>query len=494
MVTSATPVESKVSAAATVSTKPLLQSPAKAGARLARRFERLLTFSELAADFFTVYFSVHAVFWIRGLLDVYPPPTTLEVLGISLGAAVLFVLMLDREGAYRPGNSMLRIRETEYLLRASGQCYVLMLGLALFTDRFSSPEFVSVATLTVLTAMLIQKHLVSLAVHALHARGVGVQKVVIVGAGHTGRRVLGALASSPKLGLDPVVIVDANPERVGASIFAPAYRRERSVPVKTGPVTKEFLEEYEAALVVIAVPSLERDQFVQIFNHAAAANARLAFVPNHYVPSDLWIEHLEVDGLLLASFGGPAERHVYTVIKGLFDFIVGSLLLLLAAPFCFLMGLLIRLDSPGPVLFVQERVGKDGKRFNMFKFRTMYVEAPAYCYSPRTADDGRITKIGRFLRRTSLDELPQLLNVVKGDMSLVGPRPEMPFIVEQYNERHCQRLRVKPGLTGLWQISADRKFLIHENIEYDLYYIRNRSFFMDLAILLHTLFFAMRGI
>ena len=130
----------------------------------------------------------------------------------------------------------------------------------------------------------------------------------------------------------------------------------------------------------------------------------------------------------------------------------------------------------------------------MFKFRTMYREAPPYAYSPNVSDDDRITKVGRFLRRTSLDELPQLLNVLLGNMSLVGPRPEMPFIVKTYTAFHFQRLQVKPGITGLWQLSGDRNYLIHENVEYDLYYIKNRNFFMDLAILLHTTIFAMRGI
>jgi lipopolysaccharide/colanic/teichoic acid biosynthesis glycosyltransferase len=124
----------------------------------------------------------------------------------------------------------------------------------------------------------------------------------------------------------------------------------------------------------------------------------------------------------------------------------------------------------------------------------MRVDAPKYGFHPTDADDPRVTRIGRWLRHTSLDELPQLFNVLKGDMSLVGPRPEMPFIVESYNTHHLQRLQVIPGLTGLWQLSADRSFLIHENIQYDLYYIRNCNFFMDLAILLHTAVFAMKGI
>jgi lipopolysaccharide/colanic/teichoic acid biosynthesis glycosyltransferase len=154
----------------------------------------------------------------------------------------------------------------------------------------------------------------------------------------------------------------------------------------------------------------------------------------------------------------------------------------------------IHWDSKGPVFFRQLRVGRGGKRFELYKFRSMRVDAPKYGLHPTDGDDPRVTRVGRWLRRTSLDELPQLINILKGDMSLVGPRPEMPFIVEGYNGRHRQRLNVIPGLTGLWQLSADRAFLIHENIQYDLYYIRHRNFFMDLAILLHTAVFAMKGV
>jgi len=158
------------------------------------------------------------------------------------------------------------------------------------------------------------------------------------------------------------------------------------------------------------------------------------------------------------------------------------------------LALLIKLDSKGPVLFRQERVGKNGRRFSIYKFRTMKLDACGNDYSPKEPTDNRITRIGRLLRKTSLDELPQLLNVLTGSMSLVGPRPEMPFIVEQYSPLQAQRLRIKPGITGLWQLSGDRAFLIHENIEYDFYYLRHRNFFMDVAILLHTCLFAMRGV
>jgi lipopolysaccharide/colanic/teichoic acid biosynthesis glycosyltransferase len=130
----------------------------------------------------------------------------------------------------------------------------------------------------------------------------------------------------------------------------------------------------------------------------------------------------------------------------------------------------------------------------MYKFRSMYSGSESYACSPTSGRDPRITRVGRVLRHTCIDELPQLVNVLRGEMSLVGPRPEMPFIVAQYEEIHRRRLVVKPGVTGLWQLSADRSAPIHHNISYDLYYVRNRNFLMDVAILLHTVVFAFRGV
>jgi lipopolysaccharide/colanic/teichoic acid biosynthesis glycosyltransferase len=152
------------------------------------------------------------------------------------------------------------------------------------------------------------------------------------------------------------------------------------------------------------------------------------------------------------------------------------------------------MDSKGPVFFRQDRVGKNGKIFQIYKFRSMLTDTDPYSVNPSDQNDPRITSVGRFLRKTSLDELPQIINVLKGDMSFVGPRPEMQFIVAEYDEIHKERLKVLPGITGLWQLSGDRKKAIHENMDYDLYYIRNASFFLDVAILIQTLIFAFRGI
>jgi lipopolysaccharide/colanic/teichoic acid biosynthesis glycosyltransferase len=194
-----------------------------------------------------------------------------------------------------------------------------------------------------------------------------------------------------------------------------------------------------------------------------------------------------------ASAVDPIAPLHYAVAKRTADVIVSSLLLLLLAPVFFVIAVLVWLDSPGPIFFIQKRVGRNGQLFDMYKFRSMYATAPRYGLSPTQSSDRRITSVGRFLRRSSLDELPQLINVLLGNMSLVGPRPEMPFIVRRYNSRQRQRLRVIPGITGLWQLSADRAFPIHENIHYDLSYIQNRTFFMDLAILIHTPLRALRG-
>ncbi len=184
----------------------------------------------------------------------------------------------------------------------------------------------------------------------------------------------------------------------------------------------------------------------------------------------------------------------YAFQKRLTDIVLSCLLLLVFTPVLVLIALIVCLDSPGPVLFVQRRVGLNGRVFNILKFRSMLVGVPQYDFSPTSSFDRRITRVGRLLRRTSLDELPQLINVLRGDMSMVGPRPEMPFIVEKYDAFQRQRLQVVPGITGLWQLSADRASQIHENLHYDLTYIRNRTFCLDIAILLHTLLFAMRGV
>ena len=457
---------------------------------------RLHTAAQVAADALTVAAAVLLSYRAYHLLRLgkhihYSPDI---IAGAAAGFAVLFVLMLDRDGAYRQGSSLLRIKETERALRVSTQAFLLTFPVTFFAGRLFSRWWFALAMATVPLCLIAEKQLLFLAVRILHKKGYGIRRTVIYGAGYTGRRVFSALARSLKLGLAPVAVVDDNPALAGQSVYEFDYRRKRSVPVVSGPVDRKLLLELNAEVLVVAIPSLMPDKFQHSAREAAAAGALVAFVPNQAAPSELWTQHVDVDGLLLSSLAGPAPKMLYEAAKRAFDLAAAAALLLLLSPLLLALAVLVRLNSPGPALFRQQRVGKGGRRFQVYKFRTMHLDAPAYSQSPTEACDPRITSLGRFLRRSSLDELPQLLNVLKGEMSLVGPRPEMPFLVETYSARHRQRLQVVPGITGLWQLSADRAFLIHENIQYDLYYIHNRSFFMDLAILLHTLVFAMRGV
>lgn len=182
-----------------------------------------------------------------------------------------------------------------------------------------------------------------------------------------------------------------------------------------------------------------------------------------------------------------APSQIYFLIKRLFDLIFGLLGLILTLPFYPLIIFLIKHDSPGHAVIRQRRIGQNGREFILYKFRTMGAETELYAAAPRRGDDPRVTKTGKWLRQYSLDEMPQFWNVLKGDMSLVGPRPEMLFIVKNYTDWQKIRLQVKPGITGLWQILGRKDRPLEENIEYDLYYIFHQSFFLDLAIILRTI-------
>lgn len=173
--------------------------------------------------------------------------------------------------------------------------------------------------------------------------------------------------------------------------------------------------------------------------------------------------------------------------KRIFDLICALILFLLSLPFWIIIAVIIKIDSKGPVLFKQFRVGRRGKLFTIYKFRTMYQEAPAYFTKPLSSMEHRITRIGRMIRDLGVDELPQLINVIKGDMSLVGPRPEMLFIVANYDALAKRRLELTPGITGLWQIAAPKNDPIHHHLKYDLYYLKYQSFRLDFWILMKTL-------
>jgi exopolysaccharide biosynthesis polyprenyl glycosylphosphotransferase len=461
-----------------------------------KRFETAVNLLERFVDVLVVFSGVLAASVIYDGLHLgkqlhYPFHVVAGAAGIF---ALLFVFLMDWDGGYQRGNSLLRIRETERILRVAVKTFLFIFPITFLASQLFSRWLLLLAVMIVPALLVAEKQIFWQCVRWAHAKGHGVEKVLIYGAGFTGRKVFSALVRSPKLGFDPVAVVDDNQELAGEMIFEHSYRRQRSVPVIPGPITRQKIVDCGARQIIIAIPSLSQIQFNEVMAEADAADAKVAFVPRLSFSSEATTSCAEIDGLLISELGHLPHPPAYEITKRVFDLLSSMVLIVFTLPLGIVIAALIRQDSPGPILFSQMRIGRGGKPFRLYKFRSMYVDAPIYALHPQLGTDPRITRVGRFLRRTSLDELPQLINVLRGEMSLVGPRPEMPFIVERYNAHQRQRLDVIPGITGIWQLSADRSFLIHENIFYDLYYIRHRSFFMDVAILLHTVAFAMRGI
>jgi len=460
------------------------------------RFDRLIYASEMVVDFCAIVAALVSAYVLYrsshlGRQLLYSHAAILEVASLF---GLICVWFLERSGSYRRDSGLLLVKETERIVRASTQTFLGAFCISLFSSYLVSRWVIVLAFMLVPLFLIAEKRAIVSIVRALHGKGYGLHRVVIYGAGASGRRIFSALSRSPKLGLDPIAFVDDDGSCVGQEIFESGYVRRRSATVLAGPLNREWFRSNVVDMLVIAIPSISRAKLVALMNEAAAAGVAISFVPYHFAPWDCEINFLNLDGMLLASFERPSTQVRYNLLKRGVDLVLASMLLVLLSPLLMLVAVAIRLTSRGPSLFIHERVGLNGKPFRMFKFRTMHQDAEPYAVSPGQSVDPRITRLGQFLRRTSLDELPQLFNVIKGEMSLVGPRPEMRFIVEQYTPEQRQRLSVKPGITGLWQLSADRRFLIHQNIEYDLYYIHNRNFFMDMAVLLHTLIFAMRGI
>jgi exopolysaccharide biosynthesis polyprenyl glycosylphosphotransferase len=211
--------------------------------------------------------------------------------------------------------------------------------------------------------------------------------------------------------------------------------------------------------------------------------------------SDARVENLT--GLPLLDLRAPALDEYSRIVKRFFDVIVGLLVLITFSPIIMIVGLGILMTDGWPVFFLQDRVGENGKHFKILKFRTMvrnaekmqsqveYVNDNGDIFH-KSPNDPRITNYGKVLRRLSLDELPQLINVLKGEMSLVGPRPELPYLVEKYKHWQRRRLTVPPGMTGWWQVNGRSERVMHLHTEDDIYYIDNYSIWLDLRILIRT--------
>ncbi len=443
----------------------------------------------IVADFATIFLAgilTYGLYLASGLGRQHFAPQLYAQLSLAL--ACVTVVSLQGHGAYRGQLGLLQIEAVRRVIRAvlSSLGLLLALSFLLRIPHFSRLTLVMVAPIVTMSLVAERALLSSLRSKIRGSLGRSIP-VLIYGAGSTGRLLAQQLLEDHSLGLRPVGFIDDDPDLHGERIRAGAGREGERIPVLgSGRHLERLAEKLRVGAVFLALPSLPPDELGRFVSRLEKTNLPYFFVPSSGDMMLLRYQFGQVGAVPVFSPRGPAAGRVYEIAKRATDIVVSATLLVFTGPLIALCALLVKWTSPGPAFFKQERVGLNGKRFTIYKLRTMRVDAPKYAYHPESPADPRITPFGRWLRCLSLDELPQLWNVLRGDMSLVGPRPEMPFIVAQYGEIERQRLSVKPGLTGLWQISEDRAFKIHDNMQYDLYYVENRSWSMDLAVLLLT--------
>ncbi|MCU0500509.1 MAG: undecaprenyl-phosphate glucose phosphotransferase [Anaerolineae bacterium] len=316
---------------------------------------------------------------------------------------------------------------------------------------------------------------------SLQRRGKGADRVLIIGTGEVGRMVLQKIEHTPGLGYRVVGFVDVNggpPTVLGVPVFG-------GIDDLPHIIESQGIDE-----VIIGLPEASHEELVGIVSQCEREKVSIRVFPDVFQIMASEVTISDLGGLPLLTIRDVALRGWKLTLKRGADIVFSSIFLLFASPIMMLTALAVKLDSAGPVFFAQERMGLDARPFKMLKFRSMRVDAEANGPGWTTKDDPRKTRVGTFIRKTSLDEFPQFINVLMGDMSVVGPRAEQPTYVEQFRRsipRYMERHREKAGITGWAQINGLRgDTSISERTKYDLWYIENWSLWLDLKIILRT--------
>jgi exopolysaccharide biosynthesis polyprenyl glycosylphosphotransferase len=331
----------------------------------------------------------------------------------------------------------------------------------------------------------------------LRARGIGVANIMIVGAGELGRAVVRTLFARPELGYRCVGFVDDDPHRGRTDIGRfPALGDLAALP--------DVIQRYNVDEVVITLPWSAQPKILGIVDQCQQAGVVARVVPS--------LLQLNLSKINVDDFGGipmlsRSDRDIGTLnrlIKRVVDIVFGALFLLVSLPIIVIAALAVRVESPGAAIFSQLRAGQNGRPFKVYKLRSMHKDAdkerdkllnlnemdgPMF----KIKADPRLTRVGRILRKLSIDELPQFWNVLKGEMSIIGPRPALLNEVAEYDDWHRERLRVKPGISGLWQISGRSELSFDEMVLLDVYYIENWSPSLDFKIMLRTVPYVLSG-
>jgi Undecaprenyl-phosphate galactose phosphotransferase WbaP len=328
------------------------------------------------------------------------------------------------------------------------------------------------------------------------------KRVLILGAGVTGEEIVERIRAHVALGYEPVGFVDDDPEKIGGCCHGvPVHGPLRAVP--------KLVRELQVKDVLIAMPHLPREQLLHVISICEGHVESIRVVPDMFGLATVGVETEDLDGLLLLHIRWNLAKPWNLALKRAFDLTVAAATTVVILPLLLVAALAIRFDSPGAVFFAQDRLGRHGRRFRCLKFRTMYVDNEGRLAGHLAADpearsewerfaklksrDPRITRVGRVLRRFSFDEIPQILNVFKGEMSLVGPRPYLPRERERMGDFAETILKAAPGITGLWQVSGRNEVTFEQRLRLDEYYVRNWSLWMDVIVLVKTLGVVLRG-
>lgn len=457
-----------------------------------RRFlPRLVVIQDAAL----IYGALTFAYWLRTGLKLGPathgtiPFTEYQGVGALLLAVMLPTLLL--KGAYRMRLNMEMMNEIVTIFSAATTTVASVLVVTFMLHAFEYSRGVMVYLWILLIVLPVTGRIVNRAVQrAFHRRGLGVQRVLVLGASGPGKMIMQSIKNRPDLGYEVVGFVDRR--SISRVPDFGRFRRLGTIEDIPNLIERERIDE-----IVIALPGSAHEQVWPVVQLCEEAGVGLKLVPDLFEMSLSRVQVDDIAGIPLLDVQEPPARVVAKAGKRALDLLVGSAVGLVSLPLITALAILIRLDSDGPAFIKQERVGLNGRRFSCLKLRSMYVNADQMLADIEEQNetsgptfkmrrDPRVTRVGRYLRRFSLDELPQIWNVVLGDMSLVGPRPPLPREVMKYDSWQTRRLGATPGLTGLWQVSGRSDLTFDEMVMMDIMYVDNWTLALDIKILFRT--------
>ena len=457
---------------------------------------QIFEFLFIGADLFVVSLAWCLAYWLRFETDLIPVekgiPPFRDYFLMLLFIWLIWAFVFKRMGLYRPMRGVRRGKEV--LLLINGNAFAILLLIAvtyLFREKsapFSRLVFVYFGLVaTVLT--IIERSIVRFLLREVRRRGYNLRYMLLVGSGN----IAGEIASRVRLHQEVGIQLIGCLSKDGSEKRGPF-----GIPIlgAYGDLSR-LLNSMDIDQIVVALPLEDNHLLPEIMEPLKDSMVDVRLVPDIYQFVSLGGAIEEFEGLPVISLQGSPIDGINLVTKRAVDLALALTASIAISPLMFLIAILIKLTSRGPIFYGQERVSFDGSRFTIFKFRTMYSDAEAGGPGWTTPGDERITPLGRFLRKYSLDELPQLFNVLRGDMSIVGPRPERPVFIADFRQRvpkYMLRHKVPAGMTGWAQVNGWRgDTSIDKRIEYDLFYIENWSLGLDFKILFLTVFRGFRN-